>query len=226
MPTPRILIIDDDQTLTAMLAGYLAAENFETESAADGARGLQAATAQTFDLVILDVMLPRQDGFSVLSQLRVASRVPVLMLSARGQDLDRIRGLELGADDYLAKPFHPRELLARVQAILRRTTQPAPERIQAGDLEIVRASRTVLRRGEALAVTTIEFDLLHALASRAGETVSRESLYRTVLGRNYEVYDRTIDNHVSSLRRKLGPAADGSPRFKSVRNAGYVFNPA
>lgn len=206
-----------------MLAEYLAAEGFAVCTAADGEAGRTRACGESFDLVVLDVMLPREDGFSVLRRLRAQSSVPVLMLSARGLHVDRIQGLECGADDYLAKPFHPRELLARVQAILRRAAPGVAPGFAVGDLEVNRASRTVKRGGEIVALTGLEFDLLCVLAAKRGEVISREDLYRSVLGRDFEVYDRSLDNHVSSLRKKLGPTPDGSARIKAVRNAGYVY---
>ncbi len=207
-----------------MLAEYLAAEGFTVATAADGEEGHLKASGGSFDLVVLDVMLPRQDGFSVLRQLRAQSNVPVLMLSARGQHSDRIQGLEFGADDYLPKPFDPRELLARVQAILRRAAPGVAATFRVGDLEINRGTRTVKRGGEAVALTALEFDLLCQLAARRGDVISREALYRAVLGRDFEVYDRSLDNHVSSLRKKLGPAPDGGPRIRAVRNTGYVYS--
>lgn len=207
-----------------MLAEYLAAEGFAVATAADGEEGQTKARAESFDLVVLDVMLPRMDGFTVLRHLRAQSSVPVLMLSARGQHTDRIQGLEFGADDYLPKPFDPRELLARVQAILRRASPGVAATFRVGDLEVNRGARTARRGGEPVVLTALEFDLLCQLAARRGEVISREELYRAVLGRDFEVYDRSLDNHVSSLRKKLGPAADGGPRIRAVRNAGYVYS--
>jgi two-component system response regulator CpxR len=211
---PRILIIDDDRDLTQMLAEYLGPEGFVVETAPTGEDGLAAALGTEYALIILDVMLPQINGLEVLRRLRTRSSCPVIMLTARGQDVDRIVGLEIGADDYLAKPFNVRELLARMHAVLRRT-QAAPT--AAMD------ARTVRCGGTAIDVTSLEFDVLRMLLASAGEVVSRERLFEDVLRREYSVFDRSVDNHVSSLRRKLGPRVADAERIKSVRNAGYVY---
>jgi two-component system response regulator CpxR len=174
-------------------------------------------------------MLPGLNGFEVLRQLRMQSSIPVLMLTARGDDVDRIVGLEIGADDYLPKPFNPRELVARVHAILRRAAPnsegPAlnSESLQVGDVELDTRSRVVRRSGEIIELTTAEFDLLRVLLQQAGKVVPREQLFQEVLGREFAVFDRSIDNHVSSLRRKLGSRINGVDRIKSVRNVGYQY---
>lgn len=226
MPIPRVLIIDDDRALTAMLAEYLQPEGFEVEAAHGGAAGLERALAGPYALVILDVMLPEVHGLDVLRQLRQRSRCPVIMLTARGQEVDRIVGLELGADDYLAKPFNARELVARMHAVLRRS-QGAPwagtHLLTIGDVVMDVTARAVRRDGQAVGLTSVEFEVLKALLTSAGEVVSRETLFREVLQREYSVFDRSIDSHVSSLRRKLGATVAGVERIKSVRNAGYAY---
>jgi two-component system, OmpR family, response regulator CpxR len=177
-------------------------------------------------LVVLDVMLPKLPGFELLTRLRQSSRVPVLMLTARGEDVDRIVGLEMGADDYLPKPFNPRELVARVRAIHRRTSAAASTELGtlvAGDIAVSPAARRVLVGSEELKLTTAEFDLLEALVRQAGVVVSREDLTKQVLGRRLSAFDRAIDMHVSNLRKKLGPGRAGGERIKTVRNAGYIL---
>jgi len=170
-------------------------------------------------------MMPDTDGFDVLRRIRLQARTPVLMLTARGDTYDRIRGLEMGADDYLPKPFDPAELVARIRAILRRSAprRPVSAAMVLGDIELDGGTRTVRRRGIPLDLTTVEFDLLAALMRVAGSTVSREDLVRNVLGRDFSPFDRSIDTHVCNLRRKLGPLEDGSDRIKGVRGAGYLY---
>lgn len=225
----RVLIVDDDAELGELLAEFLANEDFALEFAEDGGSGLRKALGGGYALVILDVMLPGLNGFEVLRQLRTQSQVPVLMLTARGDDVDRIVGLEIGADDYLPKPFNPRELVARVHAILRRTAakvETAPSEsdlILIGDVELEPRARMVRRNGEIVDLTTAEFDLLRVLLQQAGQVVPREQLFQDVLGRDFAVFDRSIDNHVSSLRRKLGARINGVDRIKSVRNVGYQY---
>src|SRR5690348_9334125 len=173
---------------------------------------------------MLDVMMPDTDGFEVLRRIRQRARTPVLMLTARGDTRDRIRGLEMGADDYLPKPFDPAELLARIRAILRRTAPAgAAAALTLGDIELDGGARTARRRGTPLDLTTVEFDLLAALLRAAGNTVSRQDLVRTVLGREFSPFDRSIDTHVCNLRRKLGPLEEGRERIKGVRGAGYLY---
>lgn len=225
----RVLIVDDDAELGELLGEFLANEDFTLEFAEDGGTGLRKALSGGYALVILDVMLPGLNGFEVLRQLRTQSQVPVLMLTARGDDVDRIVGLEIGADDYLPKPFNPRELVARVHAILRRTaakaeaTTPEGDLISVGDVELEPRARMVRRGGEIVDLTTAEFDLLRVLLQQAGQVVPREQLFQDVLGREFAVFDRSIDNHVSSLRRKLGARINGVDRIKSVRNVGYQY---
>ena len=225
----RLLIVDDDTELGELLGEFLINEGFSLEFAHDGTSGLKKALAGNYSLIILDVMLPGLNGFELLRQLRTQSPVPVLMLTARGDDVDRIVGLEIGADDYLPKPFNPRELIARVHAVLRRTqgqaetSVPEGEGIQVGDVELDPRSRVARRSGELIELTTAEFDLLRVLLQQAGQVVPREQLFQEVLGREFAVFDRSIDNHVSSLRRKLGSRMNGVDRIKSVRNIGYQY---
>ncbi|WP_437669239.1 response regulator transcription factor [Sorangium sp. So ce131] len=227
---PQILVIDDDAELCELLAELLGQEGYAVESARDAITGLARAQEKPFTLVVLDVMLPGLNGFEVLTRLRQTSRVPVLMLTARGEDVDRIVGLEMGADDYLPKPFNPRELVARVRALHRRAAPPAgagaadaQQALSVDDLEVFPAARRVRVRGEEVKLTTAEYDLLEVLVRQAGTVVSREELARRVLGRRLAAYDRGIDMHVSNLRRKLGPGPGGGERIKTVRNAGYIL---
>jgi DNA-binding response OmpR family regulator len=222
----RILVIDDDVELCSLVSEYLRPEGFQVESAHDGNSGLTRALSGEHTLVVLDVMLPRLNGFDVLRKLRDSSRIPVLLLTARGEDVDRIVGLEIGADDYLPKPFNPRELVARIRAILRRTRgkgeAPVPEVIRVGDVELDPATRSVQHRGKAVELTSVEFGLLQVLLREAGRVVTREALVDEVLGRKFSPFDRSIDMHVSKVRKKLGDS--GSEDYiKTIRGAGYIF---
>jgi two-component system response regulator CpxR len=222
----RILIIDDDKELTEMLEEYLGQEGFEVETAANGQEGLRRATSEAFDLLILDVMLPEMNGFELLRKLRLKSQCPVIMLTARGQEVDRIVGLEIGADDYLGKPFSARELIARMNAVMRRAQVPEAKRedvITIGDVVLDSAARTVRCKNKVVDLTSLEFEVLKVLVSAAGKIVSREDLFEHVLQRKYSVFDRSVDNHVSSLRKKLGSKIGEVERIKAVRNSGYVY---
>ncbi|CAN5122613.1 response regulator transcription factor [soil metagenome] len=227
----RVLIVDDDEELCELVAEYLTPEGFSIDIVNDGAQGVEKATTEDYALVVLDVMLPGLNGFEALRQIRAGTRTPVLMLTARGDDVDRIVGLELGADDYLPKPFNPRELVARIRAILRRTQSPvnvppaghAPETYTIGDVTLDVGARTVRRAGEFVELTGAEFDLLAELLRYAGRVVSREALAEAALGRPLAPLDRSVDMHVSSLRRKLGHEIDGIERIKTVRGAGYLY---
>ena len=226
----RILIIDDDQKLCRLVVDYLEPFGYEVTSAHTGPDGLQRALHGDFQTIILDVMLPGMDGFEVLKMLRRTSDVPVLMLTARGEETDRIVGLEMGADDYLPKTFSTRELLARLRAVTRRSFQADPKSkapvetpIITGTLRIDPASRNAYLDNEELQLTPVEFDLLIYLARAAGRVLSRDYLLDEVAGRDYEVFDRSIDVHISSLRRKLKDDPK-RPRFiKTVRSLGYMF---
>jgi DNA-binding response OmpR family regulator len=221
----RVLVVDDDRELCQLVTRFLTREGFEISWAATGSAGVERALAEDYSLIMLDVMMPDTDGFDVLCRIRKQSRTPVLMLTARGDTHDRIRGLELGADDYLPKPFEPAELVARIRAILRRSApqRPATAAISMGDIELDGGARTVHRSGMAIDLTTVEFDLLATLIRVAGSTVTRQDLVRNVLGRDFSPFDRSIDTHVCNLRRKLGPLDDGAERIKGVRGAGYLY---
>jgi DNA-binding response OmpR family regulator len=221
----RVLVVDDDRELCQLVTRFLVREGFDISWAPSGALGVERALAEDYSLIMLDVMMPDTDGFDVLRQIREHSRTPVLMLTARGDTHDRVRGLEMGADDYLPKPFDPAELVARIRAILRRSTPqgPAAAAMAIGDIELDGGTRTVRRSGAPVDLTTVEFDLLASLMRVAGSTVSREDLVRTVLRRDFSPFDRSIDTHVCNLRRKLGPLEDGGERIKGVRGAGYLY---
>jgi two-component system, OmpR family, response regulator CpxR len=225
----RILVIDDDVELSSLVAEYLEPEGFQIEAVADGVRGLERALSNEHLLVVLDVMLPGLNGFDVLRQIRAVSRIPVLLLTARGEDVDRIVGLEIGADDYLPKPFNPRELVARIRAVLRRTQavpnpdDSIPDVVQVGDIELDPATRTVLQNGQPVELTSVEFNLLHVLLSEAGRVVTREHLVDAVLSRKFSPFDRSIDMHVSKVRKKLGDSENGTDHIKTVRGVGYIF---
>ncbi|HTI43315.1 MAG TPA: response regulator transcription factor [Vicinamibacterales bacterium] len=226
--TRHLLVVDDDAELCQLLSEYLMPEGYDVEAVHNGTEGVERALSGDHALVVLDVMLPDVRGFEVLRQLRARSRMPVLMLTARGNEQDRILGLEMGADDYLAKPFNPRELSARIEAILRRSGDRRTVDARAGELAVDdvtmnKASRMVRRGPEPLDLTTVEFDLLEALLRAAGRVIPRDELVRTVLNRPFSPFDRSIDTHVSNLRRKLGPGADGLDRIKSVRGIGYQY---
>jgi len=229
-PERTVLVIEDDEELAALLADYLGREGFAVRRAEDGHTGLALAAAGDCALVLLDIMLPGRDGVEVLRELRRISAVPVIMLTAKGDEVDRIVGLELGADDYLPKPFNPRELVARIKAVLRRSAgapregEAEPQRllVRGGlvlDLEGYRATLD----GETMALTTIEFALLRELAQAGGRAMSRELLLDRVRGREFDLFDRSIDVHISHLRQKLGDDPQ-RPRFiRTVRSVGYMF---
>ncbi len=223
----NILIIDDDEDLCELVSEYLGVEGFEVETVNDGVEGLNEALKERHDLVILDVMLPSKNGFDVLRELRESSGTPVLMLTARGEDMERIVGLEIGADDYLPKPFNPRELVARIRAILRRAEivpdPAAKDKLIIEDLEISKAGRSASVGTRKLALTAIEFDLLVALAERAGKIVEKEDLSLKVLDRELSPFDRSLDMHVSNLRKKMGKRDDGEHRIKTIRSVGYIY---
>jgi two-component system response regulator CpxR len=220
----RILVIDDDIELCSLVSEYLRPEGFQVECVHEGKAGLTRALAGDHLLAVLDVMLPGMNGFDVLRKIRDSSRLPVLLLTARGEDVDRIVGLEIGADDYLPKPFNPRELVARIRAILRRTQTKGdavvPDVIKVGDVELDPATRTVLHRGKPVELTSVEFSLLHVLLREAGRVVTRDALVDEVLGRKFSPFDRSIDMHVSKVRKKLGDEED---HIKTIRGAGYIF---
>jgi|CZKO01.1.fsa_nt_gi DNA-binding response OmpR family regulator len=225
-----VLLVDDDRELCRMLGEYLNPEGFRLTTVHDGDEALYALGRHHFDLIVLDVMLPRLGGLDVLRTLRQKNTTPVLMLTARGEDIDRVVGLELGADDYLPKPFNPRELVARMRAILRRSLllEPQPgrrDRIDAGPLSLHFASRTASARGQTINLTGAEFRVLEVLMQQVGIVVSREQLTRQVLSRRLTPYDRSIDTHISNIRRKLVAVAD-QVSIVNVRRTGYVITVA
>lgn len=225
----KILLVDDDLELTQLLTEILTLEGFQVTVAEDGEEGLQRLAEQHFNLVLLDVMMPKLNGFAMLTRLRKTHDTPVLMLTARGDSQDRVNGLEAGADDYLAKPFDDRELLARVRAILRRTQGSQPQR--SGSSDEVRFMDLVLQpglqqascHGDLLELTATEFGLLECLLRNPGQIVSKSQLSELVLGKKLEPFDRAIDMHLSNLRKKLPERTDGQPRFKTVRGRGYLW---
>lgn len=223
--TPKLLIIDDDQKLVEMLAEYFEPESLDVVARFTGEDGLKELRSGDFQLVVLDIMLPGINGLEVLRQLRSFSDIPAIMLTAKGDDIDRIVGLELGADDYLAKPFNPRELLARIKAILRRTPVSAAttQRTRIGDIEIDVMAQKVVAGSESIRLTGTEFELLRCLAETPGKIVAKEELSARALGRRLMPYDRSIDTHVSNVRGKLGAAGVRSPTIQSRRGVGYCL---
>ena len=232
-PTIRLLIIDDDDELCQLVADYLGPMGFHVEAEHNGLHGAERALAEHWQAIILDVMMPGCDGFEVLRRIRAKSKVPVVMLTGRGDEMDRVVGLELGADDYLPKTFSSRELLARLRAVMRRTGWVAEEaplapikEIIVGPLRINAEAHTAILGDELLALTPAEFGILLSLAKAHGRVKSREQLIEEVADREWDVFDRAIDMHISTLRRKLGDAPK-EPRFiKTVRGYGYLLNPA
>jgi DNA-binding response OmpR family regulator len=225
----QLLVIDDDMDLCELVAEYLEPEGYKVEAAHNGEAGTARALSGEHTLVVLDVMLPGINGFEVLRRIRAQSRVPIVMLTARGEDVDRIVGLEIGADDYLPKPFNPRELVARINAVLRRMRPDEDDERQAssmlsvGDIEMETGTRTVRRAGEGVELTVVEYDLLEKLLRAPGRIVTREELVRDVLHRGLSPFDRSIDMHVSNLRKKLGHQVQGVERIKTVRGVGYIY---
>ena len=223
----RILAVDDDTGLTELLAEYLQPEGFALDAVHDGESGVERILTGGYALVVLDIMLPGLGGLEVLRRVRRHSQVPIIMLTAKRSTSDRVIGLEIGADDYLAKPFDPRELVARVRSVLRRVRPIAagrePEFLKVDDLLLDAGKRQVRRGGETIDLTTAEFDLMRTLLASAGHVVSREELFRAVLEREFSSSDRGIDNLISAVRRKLGPANDGDERIKAIRGVGYLY---
>ena len=227
----RLLVVDDDTELCSLVTRYLELEGFQVDTVNNGQEGIERALSGEYSLVVLDVMLPGVNGFDALRRIRTESRVPVLMLSARAEDVERIVGLEIGADDYLAKPFNPHELVARIRAILRRS-QPNRELdaenvhhppLKVGDIDLDRNTWKVMRAGQPVELTTLEFNLLEMLLRSAGQVLPREVLVKTLLGREFDPFDRSIDMHVSNLRKKLGRQVSGVERIRSVRGVGYAY---
>ena len=225
-PALLVLLVEDDRKLAELTREYLAGHGVEVTVVADGKRGLEQALQGRWDAVLLDLMLPGMDGLSVCRELRSRSDVPILVITARGEEADRVMGLELGADDYLAKPFGPRELLARLRAVTRRAkgkAGPSTAPVRVGALSLDPAARRAVLDGRELALTGYEFDLLRALAERAGRILSREQLMELAKGNAEEAFDRSIDVHVSRLRQKLGDDPRRPRLIKTVRGAGYLY---
>ncbi|HEX3398318.1 MAG TPA: response regulator transcription factor [Steroidobacteraceae bacterium] len=225
---PRVLLVDDDRELCQMLSEYLNAEHFEVKSVHDGGEALAELQAGEFEIVILDVMLPNVGGLDVLRKLGASYSTPILMLTARGDDVDRIVGLELGADDYLSKPFNPRELVARIRAILRRASSRsarsgAPDELSVGPITLNAGTRQVHVAEKLVALTGAEFRVLELLMRSAGQVISREAMTEQALGRKLAAYDRSIDTHISNLRRKLELEAGKNLEIKNVRGSGYTL---
>ena len=236
-PTPdtgvptRVLLVDDDRELCQMLTEYLEAEHFEVKSVHDGGEALEELKLSAFEILILDVMLPSVGGFDVLRTLGASYQTPILMLTARGDDVDRIVGLELGADDYLSKPFNPRELVARIRAILRRASTrqargSSADELQVGPILLNTGMHQVRVGDRQIPLTGAEFRVLELLMRSAGQVISRESMTEQALGRKLVPYDRSIDTHISNLRRKLGLEAGENPEIKNVRGSGYTLTTA
>lgn len=227
MNDKSLLIIDDDTELTALLSEYLAPQGYAIDVASDGEEGLLKATSEKhFDVILLDVMLPKLDGFEVLKKLRMTRLTPVLMLTAKGDDFDKIFGLELGADDYLPKPFNHRELSARIKALIRRMTHlpmhAVQQPLEIGDVMITPVNRSVTCDGQPIELTSTEYGILHLLMSCCGNLVSKQEISKKVLGRPLEQFDRSIDMHVSNIRKKLNQVSE-QERVKTVRGAGYIY---
>ncbi|MDR1581588.1 MAG: response regulator transcription factor [Synergistaceae bacterium] len=224
----KILLIDDDKELCALLEDYFKADGFGFACAYSGDAGLASLARENFDIAILDVMLPGRDGFEILKEIRNRSSMPVIMLTAKGDHVDRVVGLEIGADDYICKPFNMRELSARIRAVLRRTAG-GPNRtdheevISVADLVMDIGSRSVHVSGRPISLTNVEFRLLEALLSSAGNKMPPERLSLEVLGRDYDPFDRSLSVHICKLRQKLGPYPGGSERIKTLRGEGFVY---
>ena len=226
----NVLLVDDDEEFADLVAEFLIAEGgFRVTQRHDGVTGVQAAVTEDFDVIVLDVGLPELNGFEALKQIRKEVDTPVVMLTARGDDIDRILGLEIGADDYVPKPCNLRELVARIRAITRRTcrTQENADSVGhgavIGDLKIEAGSQSVFRSDKLIALTGAEYLVLEALVQSAGQVVDKDSIARHALGRRIMPYDRSVDAHVSNLRKKLGPLSDGRQRIKTVRGRGYLY---
>jgi DNA-binding response OmpR family regulator len=223
----QILVVDDDVELCELVAEYLEPDGYKVEAVHDGETGLQRALSGEHALAVLDYMLPGLNGFELLKQIRTRSRLPVVMLTARGDAVSRIVGLQIGADDYLPKPFDPLELLARINAVLRRSLpdHDTSETVNIGDIEMDHRTRTVKRGGELIELTLVEYSILEKLIKSAGRIVSREELVKEILHRPMSPFDRSMDTHVANLRRKVGHQVNGVERIKTVRGIGYIYAP-
>jgi two-component system OmpR family response regulator/two-component system response regulator CpxR len=221
----NVLLVDDDVELTAMLADYLRRDGFNVQAVYDGATGVTEALSRRHAIVVMDVMMPGMSGIEALGRIRLQSRIPVLMLTGKGDDVDRIIGLELGADDYVPKPSSPRELAARIRAILRRTQTSAeiPELLSVGLLTMHPQKRNAIWNGQPIELTSTEFNLLEVLTRNAGRVVNKNELSEAGLGRPLARFDRSIDVHISSIRQKLDVCSNGQSYIQTVRGRGYVF---
>jgi two-component system response regulator CpxR len=227
----RILLIDDDIELCELMTRFLQGEGFQVDAAHDGLHGLKLACAGGYDLAVLDIMMPKKSGMDVLRELRQQSNLPVIMMTARGEEMDRIIGLELGADDYLPKPCNPRELAARIRAILRRSENnnthddSAQPNKTFGSLEWRPKSRTILAGSATIELTTMEYNILSVLMQYAGEVVSKHELSKAALGKHFSPFDRSLDVHIGHLRKKIPQTSNQMPRIKTVRSVGWLFIP-
>ena len=225
----KVLMVDDDVHLTGLLEEFLEAEGgFDFHACHDGEAGVAAASQNRFDVIILDVMMPKLNGFSALKAIRASVDTPIIMLTARGDDFDRVLGLETGADDYIPKPCSLREIVARIRVILRRVstlpdTPGETHQLRAGDLRIESGSQSVYRGEELVGLTATEFRVLECLVSGAGQVVSKDDISRQALGRRIMPYDRSVDAHIVQLRKKLGPLPSGLQRIKTIRGRGYLY---
>jgi two-component system response regulator CpxR len=228
-PATRVLVVDDDVELCELVEQYLRSQGFHVESVYDGTTGVTNALSNSYDMIILDVMLPGIRGFEALRQIRAKSSIPVIMLTAHGEDVDRIVGLEIGADDYMPKPFNPRELAARIHAILRRTNARTgkdaqnPAILCLDDVRVDLLERTAHRKTRDLELTSAEFELLALFFKSPGQVLTREELVKNALGRDLEPSDRSLDVHISNLRKKIGTPDDDTERIRAIRNVGYVY---
>jgi DNA-binding response OmpR family regulator len=224
----QVLVIDDDTELCELVAEYLEPDGYDVEAVHDGETGVERALSGQHVLAVLDYMLPGMNGFEVLRRIRSQSRLPIVMLTARGDDMNRIIGLQIGADDYLPKPFNPLELVARINAVLRRTLTASEQKeeresLVVGDIEMDKRTRTVRRAGEVVELTVVEYSLLEKLLNAPGRILEREELVKEVLHRALSPFDRSLDTHVSNLRKKLGHLVNGVERIKTVRSIGYIY---
>ncbi|HBF30288.1 response regulator transcription factor [Rhizobium sp.] len=223
----RVLLIDDDLEFTGLLAEYLSEEGFQAEAFDDGAKAIATISCGGVDLIVLDVMMPRMNGIDVLQSIRTTSDIPVVMLTARGDEMDRITGLDLGADDYVSKPCSPGELVARIRAILRRSVKTinatTAAKVCSGDLVLNPSNRQAALNGVALTLTGTEYNLLELLVRNGGQVVSKHDISQSVFGRPLTPFDRRIDVHLSSVRHKLGMRGDGQAWIQSVRGQGYIL---
>jgi DNA-binding response OmpR family regulator len=226
MMASKILIIDDEPKIVEICSDYLKASGFEVDSAGDGLGGLNKVRSCQPDLIVLDLMLPGMDGMEVCRIIRRESHVPIIMLTARVEELDKLKGLALGADDYMTKPFSPRELVARVHTVLRRVIEPEPlEILRIGELVLDRSRYVVEKNGQDIPLTPTEFEILYSLAKQPGRIFSRGQLLTAIHGVTFESYERAIDSHIRNLRKKLPPAEDGSELIATVHGIGYKMEP-